>query len=235
MSNIVKENIRVIAFDADDTLWDNQSLYDEAEKNYGQLLAPYTFGQDISSTLFKVESSNMPLMGYGTKAFVISLMQNALEMSRDTIPASVLHKIINIGTSLLNNPATPFPGVRETLTTLYDSGRYKLACFTKGELLDQENKCRRSGLYHLFHHIEITSDKSEQDYINLCTKLGINPSELLMVGNSFKSDIEPVLQLGGWGIHIPAEMLWKLEHTEEYDHKKLFKVKTFEEIIDILL
>ena len=109
MSNIVKENIRVIAFDADDTLWDNQSLYDEAEKNYGQLLAPYTFGQDISSTLFKVESSNMPLMGYGTKAFVISLMQNALEMSRDTIPASVLHKIINIGTSLLNNPATPFP------------------------------------------------------------------------------------------------------------------------------
>lgn len=234
MSNIVKENIRVIAFDADDTLWDNQSLYDEAEKNYGQLLAPYTFGQDISSTLFKVESSNMPLMGYGTKAFVISLMQNALEMSRDTIPAAVLHKILNIGTSLLNNPATPFSGVRETLTTLYDSGRYKLACFTKGELLDQENKCRRSGLYHLFHHIEITSDKSEQDYINLCTKLGINPSELLMVGNSFKSDIHPIVTLGGYGIYIPYKRMWQYEHLEEYEHDHVIQVQQFSDILQYL-
>ena len=114
-------------------------------------------------------------------------------------------------------------------------GSYKLALLTKGELHDQERKIKRSGLGKYFSHIDIVSKKTQDEYVTLCAEMGIEASELLMVGNSFKSDIEPVLQLGGWGIHIPAEMLWKLEHTEEYDHKKLFKVKTFEEIIDILL
>ena len=123
----------------------------------------------------------------------------------------------------------------ETLKRLSEDGRYKLVLMTKGELLDQERKIARSGLAKYFSLIDIVSNKTQKEYIGLCDRLGISPSELMMIGNSFKSDIEPVLQLGGWGIYIPSETLWKLEHTEEYDHKKLFKVKTFKEIIDILL
>jgi len=223
--------LRVIAFDADDTLWDNQSLYDAAEARYCSILAPYANEQQIRSTLFKVESSNMPTMGYGTKAFLISLLQNALEMTHDTLPASALHEILQIGMQLLYNPATPFPGVTDTLKALHASHRYTLICFTKGELLDQENKCNRSGLRPYFDHLEITSDKSEADYTYLCEKMHIHPSEFLMVGNSFKSDIHPIISLGGYGIHIPYKRIWQYEHLEVYEHPNVISVKSFTDIL----
>jgi len=143
--------------------------------------------------------------------------------------------IIDSGRKILRNPATPLPGVEETLKRLSEDGRYKLVLMTKGELLDQERKIARSGLAKYFSLIDIVSNKTQKEYIGLCDRLGISPSELMMIGNSFKSDIEPVLQLGGWGIYIPSETLWKLEHTEEYDHRNLFKVNAFEDIINILL
>ena len=235
MNQSLPKLIRVIAFDADDTLWDNQVLYDEVERHYCRLMAPYGKEDEIRRQLFEVESANMPTMGYGTKAFILSLLQNALEMSNDTIPAAVLHEIHALGTKLLHNPATPFPGVRETLSKLRKSERYQLVCFTKGELLDQENKCMRSGLRPFFHHLEITSDKSEQDYINLCNKLDVNPTEFLMVGNSFKSDIHPIVKLGGFGIHIPYKRMWQYEHIEEYEHPHVLKAQQFSDILQWLL
>ena len=114
-------------------------------------------------------------------------------------------------------------------------GRYNLVMMTKGELLDQERKIARSGLSKYFSHNEIVSNKSQKEYLSLCDRLRIDPENLMMIGNSFKSDIEPVLQLGGWGIYIPSETLWKLEHTEEFDHQHLFKVKSFKDIINILI
>ena len=231
MSNIVKENIRVIAFDADDTLWDNQSLYDEAEKNYGQLLAPYTFGQDISSTLFKVESSNMPLMGYGTKAFSLSMIETALRVSRHQIDARQLAWLQDECYSLLNLPATPLDEVEFTLKTLQLQG-WPMAVFTKGELLDQEHKLQRSGLADYFEHVEITSDKTEHEFRELCRHLDIEPEELLMVGNSLKSDITPALAIGAAAVHIPFHVTWELEHSEHFEHPRLRHINHFSELLD---
>jgi len=226
--------IRVIAFDADDTLWDNQTLYDHTETRYCQLLEPFGTENEIRATLYEVEKSNMASMGYGTKAFVLSLIQNALEMSHDTIDATRLHAIVRMGQDLLMNPATPFDGVPETLQALHDSGRYTLVCFTKGDLLDQENKLVRSGLRPLFHHVEIVSEKGRDEYLALCRKLNIAPAGLLMVGNSFKSDIHPVLEIGGMGIHIPYKRMWQYELFEEYEHERMARISSFSELLPLL-
>ncbi len=226
--------IRVVAFDADDTLWDNQTLYDQTEARYCQLLHSYGTEAEIRAALYEVETSNMPLMGYGTKAFVLSLIQNALEMSHDTIDASCLHTIVRMGRELLMNPATPFDGVVETLQALRNSGRYTLVCFTKGDLLDQDNKLVRSGLRPLFHHVEIVSEKGADEYLSLCRKLNIAPAELLMVGNSFKSDIHPVIEIGGIGIHIPYKRMWQYELFEEYEHERMARIGSFSELLQLL-
>ena len=173
--------------------------------------------------------------GFGAKAYTLSMIENAVNLSGGKLTGEQVSLIIESGRTILHNPATPLPGVEETLIRLLGDGRYKLALLTKGELHDQERKIERSGLGKYFSHIDIVSNKSQKEYLGLCSFLGIGPESLMMVGNSFKSDIEPVLQLGGWGIHIPAEMLWKLEHTEEYDHPRLFKVSAFPEILDVLL
>ena len=229
------EGLKVVAFDADDTLWENEPLFRHAEKEVADVLSEYGSFEYISDELYKVEFKNMEDYGFGAKAYTLSMIENAVNLTGGRITGEQVRYIIESGRTILHNPATPLPGVEETLEALQKDGRYRLALLTKGELHDQERKINRSGLGKYFSHIDIVSKKTQDEYVTLCAEMGIEASELLMVGNSFKSDIEPVLQLGGWGIHIPAEMLWKLEHTEEYDHKKLFKVKTFEEIIDILL
>ena len=173
--------------------------------------------------------------GFGAKAYTLSMIENAVNLSGGKLTGDQVRFIIESGRAILHNPATPLLGVVETLEKLQADGRYRLVMLTKGDLLDQEHKIARSGLGKYFSHIEIVSNKSQKEYLVLCEKLGITPDQLLMVGNSFKSDIEPVLQLGGWGVHIPFRILWKLEHTEEYEHPRLFKAETFSNLQDILL
>ena len=223
------EGTKVIAFDADDT------LFREAERKVADQLSDFGDFQYISDELYKVEFKNMEDYGFGAKAYILSMVENAIKISGGKVTAGQISFILDSGREILHNPATPFPGVIDTLEKLKADGRYRLVLLTKGDLLDQERKLSRSGLAKYFDHIEIVSNKSQKEYRILCEKMGIIPEELIMVGNSFKSDIEPVLQLGGWGVFIPFEILWKLEHTEEYDHHKLFKVNTFQEIISILL
>lgn len=227
-------DIRVIAFDADDTLWDNQTLYDRTEAHYCQLLSTYGTEAEVRSALYEVEKSNMPTMGYGTKAFVLSLLQNALEMSHDTIDAAPLHDILRMGQDLLLNPATPLDGVVETLRTLYDRHRYQLVCLTKGDMLDQQNKLQRSGLAPYFDHVEIVSEKGADEYASLMKRLGITASKFMMVGNSFKSDIHPVLQLGGIGIHVPYKRMWQYELFEEYEHERMARLSNIRELLTLL-
>ncbi len=229
------DGLKVVAFDADDTLWENEPLFRHAERIVADSLSEYGSFEHISDELYKVEFKNMEDYGFGAKAYTLSMIENAVNLSGGNITGEQVRFIIESGRSILHNPATPLPGVVETLGRLQAEGSFRLVMLTKGDLLDQEHKIARSGLGKYFSHIEIVSNKSQKEYLVLCDKMGITPGSLLMVGNSFKSDIEPVLQLGGWGVHIPYKILWKLEHTEEYDHPRLFKAGTFSDLQEILL
>ncbi len=221
------QGICLLAFDADDTLWDCQGHFDQVEKDYCQVLAPYADEATVSEMLFQTETANMPLLGYGSKAFTLSLVENAVKVSRGQVSAADVLRIINLGKSLLQLPATPLPEVRPTLETLHQSKRFAMVVFTKGELLDQESKLQRSGLASLFDDIVVVSDKTKDEYTKLCQRFGTTIDHLLMVGNSFRSDIEPVLQLGGSAVHIPFSSIWRHEQTEEYSHPRLVCITHF--------
>lgn len=230
----MKEHIKVIAFDADDTLWVNEPYFQEIEKQYTQLLKSYGTSEEISAALFKTEMKNLKSLGYGAKAFTISMVETALEVSNQKISADDIRQIVDLGKSLLEMPIELLPQVKETLEILKEKGRYKLVVATKGDLLDQENKLERSGLAPYFDHIEVMSDKTEKEYLRLLNILQIKPSEFLMIGNSLKSDIQPVLALGGYGVHIPFEVMWQHEVVDTFTHKNLKQVKGFDELLMLI-
>jgi putative hydrolase of the HAD superfamily len=240
--------IKLIAFDADDTLWDCQSHFVEVEQRYCQLLADYADEQTVSHELFKTETANMAELGYGCKAFTLSLVENAVKISQGRIPANLLLQIQDLGRSLLRLAATPLPEVRETLEQLRHSllsPSVPASCslppapcplmivFTKGEIDDQQHKLERSGLAPLFDDCVVVADKTKDEYIRLAQRYGVDISEMLSVGNSFKSDVEPVLQLGGYAVHIPFTHLWAHEHTEEYEHPRLKVISHFGEFLQV--
>lgn len=230
----MKENIKVIAFDADDTLWSNEPFFQEVERQYRNLLKPYGTADDISAALFQTEMNNLTYLGYGAKAFTISMVETALQVSQRSVSAKVIGQIIDLGKSLLQMPIELLPEVKETLRELKEKGDYKLVVATKGDLLDQENKLERSGLAPFFDHIEVMSDKTEKEYRRLLNILQIAPSEFLMVGNSLKSDIQPVLSLGGYGVHIPFEVMWKHEVVDHFTHERLTQISSFHELTTLL-
>ena len=240
--------IKLIAFDADDTLWDCQSHFVEVEQRYCQLLADYADKQTVSHELFKTETANMAELGYGCKAFTLSLVENAVRISDGRISANRLLQIQDLGRSLLRLAATPLPEVRETLEQLRHSllsPSVPASCslppvhcplmivFTKGEIDDQQHKLERSGLAPLFDDCVVVADKTKDEYIRLAQRYGVDISEMLSVGNSFKSDVEPVLQLGGYAVHIPFTHLWAHEHTEEYEHPRLKVISHFGEFLQV--
>ncbi len=227
--------IRLLAFDADDTLWDCQGHFNEVEDNYCRLLSGYGDTQEIAASLFSTEMSNMALLGYGSKAFTISLVENAIKVSGGKVDCDTLTRIIDLGKSLLNLPATPLPGVEQTLKTLRDGGRYKMIVFTKGDNLDQENKFKRSGLSRFFDDCIVVADKTAHEYEHLCQLFDVRIDQLCMVGNSFKSDILPVLHLGGYAIHVPYALQWQMEKAEESGcFPRLVRAESFSDIADTL-
>ena len=228
---MMSDKFRVIAFDADDTLWDCQSHFEEVENHLYSLIAPYC--EDPKHELFLTESGNMADLGYGCKAFTISVIETALHIAGNDLSATQLKELLAHSKQLLHLPATPLPGVVSTLETLRSrlEGSSKMVVFTKGELQDQENKLKRSGLLKYFDDVEITSDKSQREFLDLCEHQQIHPSELLMIGNSLKSDIAPALAIGAWAIHIPFHVTWQLEHFEDIDHERLIKIEHFSEIL----
>ena len=228
---MMSDKFRVIAFDADDTLWDCQSHFEEVENHLYSLIAPYC--EDPKHELFLTESGNMADLGYGCKAFTISVIETALHIAGNDLSATQLKELLAHCKQLLHLPATPLPGVVSTLETLRSriEGSSKMVVFTKGELQDQENKLKRSGLLKYFDDVEITSDKSQREFLDLCEHQQIHPSELLMIGNSLKSDIAPALAIGAWAIHIPFHVTWQLEHSEDIDHERLIKIEHFSEIL----
>lgn len=224
------KNIKVIAFDADDTLFINETYFAETEEKFCSLMSDYLSNQGISKELFKIQIDNLKVYGYGIKGFILSMIEAAMKISNNTISVEAIERIIQYGKELTEKPIVLLDGVEETLEALH--GKYKLVVATKGDLLDQRRKLHNSGLGKYFHHIEVMSDKQEIDYTDLIKRLEIQPSEFFMIGNSLKSDVLPVLAIGGHAVHIPFHTTW--EH-ERIDHQVVHKnFSTFEKISEVL-
>ena len=235
MDDVRRKMYKVIAFDADDTLWDCQSHFEAVEEHLYSLIAPYCENPKLE--LFDTESGNMADLGYGCKAFTISILETAMRVAGNDLSITALNDLLKHCKQLLHLPATPLPGVETTLAEvrcMMDDVGGKMVVFTKGELQDQENKLKRSGLLKYFDDVEITSDKGQAEFLALCEHQQIHPSELLMIGNSLKSDIAPALAIGAWAIHIPFHITWQLEHVEDFDHERMVKVERFSEILDYI-
>lgn len=225
--------IKVIAFDADDTLWVNEPYFRETEDKFCRLMEDYLPMHSAARELLQVEIQNLGLYGYGIKGFMLSMIETALKISNNTISVETIGKVIDYGKDLLGRPIELFDGVEEVLLTL--KSQYRLVVATKGDLLDQERKLRNSGIDHHFHHIEIMSDKQERDYTKLIRHLDIRPDEFMMIGNSLKSDVLPVLAIGGYAVHIPYHVTWvheQVEHTIE--HTNFRELQHIREILPIL-
>lgn len=205
--------IEIIAFDADDTLWHNERHYTEAKESFKQILTRYHDTVWIEDRLDATEMQNLNRYGYGIKSFALSMIETAVQLTEGRITGTDVHDIITIAWAMLEKPMDIFDGVRETILTL--SEQYKLLLITKGDLFEQEAKIARSGLGDYFSSIEIVSEKTPRAYEAILAKHQITPQQFVMVGNSLKSDILPVLAIGGQGIHIPFETTWVHELVPE--------------------
>ncbi|WP_298901561.1 HAD family hydrolase [uncultured Psychroserpens sp.] len=228
------KHIKVIGFDADDTLWVNETYFRDAELEFAKLMAPYETANKIDQELFKKEMDNLPLYGYGVKGFVLSMVEMAIELSNNMVSNATISEILDIGKSMLNKPVELLDGVEDTLNVL--SENYRLILITKGDLLDQERKLEKSNLTSYFHHIEVLSDKQESNYAKLLEHLDIEPSEFLMVGNSLKSDILPLVNINAKAIHVPFHTTWLHEqvNTEETEQKKYRTISSLSDLKSIL-
>ncbi|MEL7021956.1 MAG: HAD family hydrolase [Bacteroidota bacterium] len=226
-------DFRVIAFDADDTLWVNETYFREAENEFCASLEDYLSFHRVHQELFKTEIKNLDLYGYGIKGFTLSMIETAFEVTDGQPPLSVITKAIEIGQRMLSEPIELLEGVEDTLRAL--SKKYRLIVATKGDLLDQERKLERSGLASYFHHVEVMSNKKVANYERLFRQIDVEPAHFLMIGNSLKSDIAPVLELGGHAVHIPFHTTWAHE-TITYDitHPNFRKLSRITDLIPLV-
>ncbi|TGS64926.1 HAD family hydrolase [Mesorhizobium sp. M3A.F.Ca.ET.174.01.1.1] len=205
-------HLTTIGFDADDTLWQNEQFFRMTERRFAGLLAEHGDHQHISARLLEAERRNLAVYGFGIKGFTLSMIETAIEVTAGRVPASVIAEILAAGRDMLSHPIEPLPHARETVERL--AGSYRLVLITKGDLFDQERKLAQSGLGDLFDAVEIVSDKSAATYARIFSRHGDGPKKSMMVGNSLKSDVVPVIEAGGWGIHVPHELTWAIEHAE---------------------
>ena len=227
------KEIKIVGFDADDTLWINEPLYQETEKQFCKILIPWQTEEETTKELFRTEMQNLEMYGYGAKGFLLSMIETALRISDKKIPTTEISRILELGKNLLNEPIKLLDNVELVLQKL--KPKYKLILATKGDLLDQERKLHKSGLTEYFHHIEIMSDKHENNYKKLIRSLDINPEEFVMIGNSVRSDILPVINIGAKAIHVPFEVMWQHEkHHDEPGKDKFITVNSLTEVLEIL-
>jgi len=222
--------IKVIGFDADDTLWINETYFRDTEEKFAALLDGYETKNKIDQELFKMEIKNLDLYGYGIKGFMLSMIESALEISNNKVAQATIREILNLGKKMISHPVELLDGVKEVLEQLKD--RYRLIVLTKGDLLDQERKLERSSLSTYFHHVEVLSDKKEENYLNLLEHLEINVKEFLMIGNSLKSDVLPIVNIGAQAVHVPFHTTW--QHEEVSVEEKNDNYLTINNLKDIV-
>lgn len=226
-------NLKIIAFDADDTLWHNEPYFDEAQERFCVLFQDYASHQEILGLILNHQVNNLPLYGFGIKAFTLSMIEAALELTNHEISGKGIEQILAIGKNLLQKPVELLPNVISVLEQL--KGKYKLVVATKGDLKDQHRKLHDSGIGAFFHHIEVMSDKTEVDYQKMLGRLDCQPENFLMIGNSLKSDVLPILNIGGHAIHIPYHTTWEYEKIDfEIEHKNFNSITNLSELFDIL-
>ncbi len=224
-------NIKLIAFDADDTLWENELHYRRAEERFGKMMERYCSAEVANQILLRVEKENLPLLGYGSKPFIISLIECGVEISGGTLSNDDILELIAIGKNTIGQEMTLYPEVESVLEKL--SAKYQLSLATKGDLKEQESKIARSGLERYFSHIEIMSEKNSENYMKIVRRHNLEPEQFLMIGNSFKSDILPVLEIGANAIYIPSEIIWAHEVAEESDHPRLTRAANLNDLLNL--
>jgi putative hydrolase of the HAD superfamily len=205
--------VRVVGFDGDDTLWHSETRFHVTQAEFRELLARHVPDADIDTHLAEMEMKNLAIYGYGVKSFTLSMLETAVELTRANIPATDLEVILGWGKRMLMEPTELLAGVESTLRAL--SERFDMLLITKGDLFDQESKLARSGLGELFLGVEILTEKNVETYQRIFQRRGINAADFLMVGNSLRSDVVPVVSLGGHAVHIPYEVTWQHEHVPE--------------------
>lgn len=204
--------LTTIGFDADDTLWHNETFFRLTQERFAQLLAEHCEKDHLHDRLLAAERRNLGAYGFGVKGFTLSMIETAIEVSAGRVPAAVIGEILAAGREMLEHPVDLLPHARATVTAL--AAEYRVVLITKGDLLDQERKLAQSGLGDLFDGVEIVSDKTPEIYRAAFARHGTGADQGLMVGNSLKSDVLPMLAAGGWGVHVPHEMTWALERAE---------------------
>lgn len=219
--------LTTIGFDADDTLWHSQGMFDLSEEKFATMLSGYGDPASIAAKLREVERRNLDFNGFGVKSFTLSLIETAIEVTEGRVGTDTISEILALGRAMLRNPVETLPGVQEALRAL--AGSYRFILITKGDLLDQERKLAASGLGELFDAVEIVSNKSADTYRRAFTRHGDGPEAAMMVGNSLKSDVLPALDAGAWAVHIPYHSTWALEHADAPEnHPRFFALESLE-------
>ena len=206
------QNLTTVGFDADDTLWHNERFFRLTQDRFEQLLADYAHPAHLHQRLLEAERRNIAHYGFGIKGFTLSMIETALDITQNRVPASVIRELIEAGQEMLRHPIDLLPHARETVQAAAQN--HKVLLITKGDLLDQERKLAQSGLGDLFDGVEIVSDKTPATYQALLQRHGVGATQAMMVGNSMKSDVRPMVALGGWGVFVPHGLTWELEHAE---------------------
>jgi putative hydrolase of the HAD superfamily len=221
LEQFMTPRIVTIGFDADDTLWENERFFHASKWQMAELLAPYADGHDISASLLEAERKNVLFYGYGVKSFTLSMIDAAITVTGGKVPTETIAAILAAGREMLAYPIQTLPHVRETLDAL--AGGHRLVLITKGDLFDQERKVAQSGLGDFFSAVEIVSEKTSATYSRLFAMHGPGPEHAMMVGNSLKSDVIPAIEAGSWGVHVPHELSWELDHAEPPDDAPRFR------------
>lgn len=223
-------DIKVIAFDADDTLWINEPYFLESEKAFCDMLENFLPFHSLSGELYTTQIQNLKHYGYGVKGYILSMIEAAINITDRRIGVDTIERILALGKQMLDKDIELIDGVEDVLKALH--GKYRLVMATKGDLLDQERKLNKSGLAKYFHHIEIVSEKQETEYRKLVKHLDIQPEEFLMIGNSLKSDVLPVLNIGGHGYHVPFHTTWEHEKVDvRIEHENFKQLTSIREVL----
>ena len=229
----LKGKFDTIFFDADDTLWENEQFFRDAEAHFADLLKDYTSPEGVQDMLWRKQEDNIPLFGYGSKTYMIGMTDAAMELCGGNLPENIYYGIKKIITDLAFHEFKLIEGVEDTLQALY--GHYTMIVATKGDLTEQLYKYRLSGLARYFHHCEVMENKVEKNYLELAAKNNIEPERILMVGNSVKSDIAPVVSIGGTAFHTPHEVIWVHEMMDMPESDRIIEVQSIRDILPYLL